>query len=801
MKPIGWPGLLGALFCASASPAAWAAGKRLRFDLPPTAPGAAALQVGLRAGVSVGLATTCSGAPVALRGVLDARTALDRVLASSDCHAVWIDAETVRIERWPAAPRPPAPPPPAVQSLSLAELVVTASKRELTDFALPGSVSIVGTDALAAVRARDTSDLRLLASGITITNLGPGRDKVLLRGLSDGAFTGHTQSTVGLYWNQTPTTYNAPDPDLRLVDVKSVEVLRGPQGTLYGAGAIGGVVSVTPNAPDPSSWSGSLAGSGATTAAGSPSAGVEAVLNAPLAGGRAAARVVAYGEEDGGYIDLPRLGVSNANHTQQTGVRAALLVAPAANWSLTLGDIYQDIFSDDTQYTTGDPEALQRDTKVREPHDNDFEQVYLDVRGAGGWGELRSIGSFINHEFDSSYDASDALTAFGGAPGAAAVYDDDTLVRLTSEELDYRAPLRGRGSLLLGAYGGYGDELENTRLQPVVPGGGALLYGEDRTDRMVDLALFGEGGYAISRRLTLTVGLRLAYAERRTRSSVTDAGATLPFQGRSTTREWSPKLALDYDLVQGVRAYALISKGYRIGGFNTAGLSTTAFTSAGGPQPSRAYLPDELWNYEVGLKVQGWRGRLEGRTAVYYDVWRRLQADQFLPSGLPYVANVGTADIGGWEWEASVRPLPPLTFSIGALFTTPDLRTVDPTFPTGRSDFTLPGVARRSINGRLGYEIPFGRSRILDLEAAAVYTGHSYLSFGPQGAALMGAYLDARLQAVFRTPAFSLGLQVSNPANNRGDTFAFGNPFSLQSETQATPLRPRTIRLTLTRAF
>ena len=90
--------------------------------------------------------------------------------------------------------------------------MVTASKRALSDFDLPGSVSVVPASSLSAVRARDTSDLSLLASGVTVTNLGPGRDKVLLRGLSDGAFTGHTQSTVGLYWNQTPVTYKRARP-------------------------------------------------------------------------------------------------------------------------------------------------------------------------------------------------------------------------------------------------------------------------------------------------------------------------------------------------------------------------------------------------------------------------------------------------------------------------------------------------------------------------------------------------------------------------------------------------------------
>ncbi|MFH7396949.1 TonB-dependent receptor plug domain-containing protein, partial [Pseudomonas syringae group genomosp. 7] len=84
------------------------------------------------------------------------------------------------------------------------------------------------------------ADIGFQVAGLTTTNLGPGRDKILLRGLSDGAFTGQTQSIVALYLDEVPITYNAPDPDLRLADLERVEVMRGPQGTLYGGGTIGG---------------------------------------------------------------------------------------------------------------------------------------------------------------------------------------------------------------------------------------------------------------------------------------------------------------------------------------------------------------------------------------------------------------------------------------------------------------------------------------------------------------------------------------------------------------------------------
>lgn len=729
---------------------------------------------------------------------------MERILADSDCMASWIDAQTVSVRRRPekAAPSPPpaaAPATAAPPAAGVSEVVVTAAKRAVSAFELPGSVTQISGDRLSATQSFDTRELRLLASGVTVTNLGPGRDKVLLRGLSDGAFTGHTQSTVGIYWEETPTTYNAPDPDLRWVDVQSVEVLRGPQGTLYGAGAIGGVVSIVPNKPAFDRPTGSLAATGASTASGGPGGEAEGVFNTPLLGGQAAARLVAYGEEDGGYIKEPLLGVEHSNSVQRVGVRGAVSLKLTPQWTATLGETYQDIYSSDTQYTTDGIHSLARDTEVREPHDNDFGQAYLDVIGRGDWGDVHAVTSFVHHSFQSRYDATDAVTDFGGPSGAPAAYDDRTAIRMTSQEIDYHPPAFGRLKLLAGVYGSYGDEHEKTRL--ALMGSSATLYTEDRTDRLIDLAAFGEADYALTSRIDFTLGLRGFYDERRTLSSVVQGAARAPFSGTIAMHDLAPKVSLQYRIAPAAMAYILAAEGYRASGFNTAGIPGQAFSTQTNQQPTRTYQPDTLWNFELGAKLSAFGGRLDARTAVYYDVWSRLQADQFLPSGLPYVANVGDARVYGWEWELSLKPIERLSLQLGGLVTAPELHEVDPTFTAGQSDFTLPGVPRRSINGQIGYDLPLGDKHMLSFEATAAYVGHSYLFFGPQRSATMGDYLDARVSASFTSPPWAFTLFVDNPANNRADTFAFGDPFSLANTQQTTPLRPRTIGVTVKRDF
>jgi outer membrane receptor protein involved in Fe transport len=181
-----------------------------------------------------------------------------------------------------------------------------------------------------------------------VTNFGPGRDKILLRGLSDGVFTGRTQSTVSLYLDDVPLTYNAPDPDLRLIDVDAVEVLRGPQGVLYGAGSIGGVVHIITHKPDLDTYSGSLSLTGILTKSGVPSTILKGMANMPLLPGRLGLRVVAYRETDGGYINDPVLHRTDVNQTSRTGARALVLLQLSRDWKATLGGVYQSINSAET---------------------------------------------------------------------------------------------------------------------------------------------------------------------------------------------------------------------------------------------------------------------------------------------------------------------------------------------------------------------------------------------------------------------------------------------------------------------
>lgn len=252
--------------CMAMVPSVSAAQETFAFSIPAKPLSEGLVDLAVRANLSIGAdaAKACRPNGNAVAGRLTAEQALSRLLADTGCGYRMIDSRTVRIvrsrvrQRHAVAPVPRVvtdPVAPPTQTVS--EVVVTSAKRSIGLDRAPYAVSAVQGATLSESGAVNTADLAHRIAGLTVTNLGPGRNKLFVRGLSDGPLTGRTQATVGLYFDDSRTTYNAPDPDLRLVDIARVELLRGPQGSLYGAGSIGGVLQVITNAPrlaDRSAW-------------------------------------------------------------------------------------------------------------------------------------------------------------------------------------------------------------------------------------------------------------------------------------------------------------------------------------------------------------------------------------------------------------------------------------------------------------------------------------------------------------------------------------------------------------------
>ena len=401
------PALAGPICWGSA---ASAAEPLHRFDIRPQPLSRALVALATQANISIGFTASarCMAQDRGVVGQMTVAQALATLLDGSGCGYRMIDARAAEIIAAPVRKAAPPITPQADAAPPLSELVVVATRRLTPASQLAYAVSVVESNARGDLGARDTADLAATVPSMIVTNLGAGRDKILLRGLSDGPLTGRTQSTVGLYLDDVRLTYNAPEPDLRLVDMARVEVLRGPQGALYGAGSLGGVVQLVTVQPQLGVLSGSISATAATTAHGDGSNTIDGVLNVPMLSGRGAVRLVAYRDVQGGYIDDEALGIRHANETVLEGGRLAASLKLDDRWSVSARVVTQAINSADTQYAFAGAAPYARRTLVREPHDNDFLEANVSLQGDLAWGEAHWTTAVVKHRVVSRYDATDA---------------------------------------------------------------------------------------------------------------------------------------------------------------------------------------------------------------------------------------------------------------------------------------------------------------------------------------------------------------------------------------------------------
>jgi iron complex outermembrane receptor protein len=758
----------------------------------------------VQADISLLGASACGpGGRAALSGSYTLAEALGRVLAGAPCTFRIVDARTVRITAVAPAPRVVGPATPVV-----AELLVTARKRPERLDTLPAGVSVISGEQIVATNAYDVRETAGQLVSVLSTNLGPGRDKLLMRGLSDGAFTGRARSTVSTYLDDTPINYNAPDPDLRLFDVERVETVRGPQGALYGSGALAGVYRIVTNKPDPSGYAGALQLTASTTKGGSASYEADGYVNVPLAGGRAALRLVGYTDDQGGYLDNLSLRASNVDTTARNGGRLALRAGLGDRWTLDLLAAGQHLTSNDTQYTTLTATKTKKANQVREASDNTFAQGAATLHGDLGWASVTASASYVQHDYDSLYDATAAASQFSQTGAALGIYSEGARIRRGVQDVVVTSVGSGPVSWLAGVYASESVERTPSSLAispasstavvaaPQPPVTLIQVYNEQRRDRMHELAVYGEGTWRFAPGWTLAAGARAF-------ESTLDVAAQIvgapPAQSRDVAEKRnfsgvSPKLSVQYQFDdEGPLVYGLYSEGFRPGGVNSTNFLT--------PRLSRqTFEPDRLGNFEFGAKGHFLDRHLVIRAAAFYDLWSNIQSDEYRPSGLAFTANVGDAHIQGLEAETAYDWAFGLSVKAHMLYSEPRFTRLNPDF-IGVIGSGLPGAPKFSGGLLVRYDRPLPYDLTLRLTGEANYVGPTRLTFDPTLSARTDPVVDAVILAEVAARHWSAGFFVSNPADASSNTFAYGNPFTFGQVRQVTPQRPRTVGVRVAAAF
>jgi len=612
------------------------------------------------------------------------------------------------------------------------EVTVTAMKRETTVLETPFSVAAPTEEVLRARGAQDIEGVAANVGGFTVQNLGPGQSQVAMRGVSAGQIVRDqpgVKEQVGVYLDESVVSLSLFTPDLDLFDVDRVEVLRGPQGTLFGSGSLSGTVRYISHQPELGVTNGVAELDGSLVGGGGAAGSAKLSFNVPL-GDTTALRVASYYDHMPGFMDAvqPNLSVKeDVNSGYRTGVRAAVRFSPDTRLSVTPRIVYQRVGSDGwnridiynilaNPFTTSRPPVTlgPRDqfTQLEEDYTDDFVLGDVNVSYLFGKTLFTSITSYTYRDVLVVRDAT-ALTASitGGSVGLpenvytlnAPLFDATTAKVWTQE-----ARLSGGSDRLHWVGGGfyshttrdYGQDLPVhgfTELSGIPTQG--LRAPEDTLFfsrlgyKLNQFALFGEGTWTLTDTVSVTGGLRYYHFDE-DKQQVFDGifgndnnGTSLVSQPGSTSANGvAPRLIATFKLSPRSNLNAQVSRGFRLGGINdplNVPLCTPQdLVTFGGHD---AWGDETVWNYEVGVKSRVLNGKGAVNVSGFYMDIHDLQATVTAGScSSRVVFNVPKARSQGLEVEFEATPNRNLDFAISGSFNDSELRsTLTSTDPSG----------------------------------------------------------------------------------------------------------------------
>lgn len=535
------------------------------------------------------------------------------------------------------------------------EIVVTAQKREQRVIDVPISMTVMGGEDLKVRAINDIQDLSLSVPGVVLRQDGPGSLQVFMRG--SGNLAGQNP-LVSVYMDEIPMTLGEAfrQLDVRTLDIARVEVLKGPQGTLYGQGAASGAIRFITNRPDLTQISGSIEGELSFIEQGSSNEKLTGIINLPLVADTLALRVAAAFETGGGWIDQPEAGIRDGNNQDLSNINAKLLWRPSDSLEIQanliryenrsrLGLHYED--ADRTNYLPGDQSRAL-------PDRYDRYQIYnltanLDV----GFADIISSTSYTNlrRDYHLTYVSDPAITVYGVQNEGYDIIDDKA--RQFAQELRLVSSGAGPLKYTLGFF--YRDV--SSKL--AVPDGLNIYDGVEypyqysRDSASQSLSFFADASYKLASRLEIGAGARYFRDKSKLREG------DMAFE-RGTFTSVDPRFYLTYGLNDRWNVYANVSKGFRSGGFNLFG--------------NPPFRPEKLWNYEIGTKGRTADGQFSFELAAYYTRYADM-----LRRGLIYildlndfrniVSNIGRVDIKGLELGLAWKPVQRLTFSASGAYT------------------------------------------------------------------------------------------------------------------------------------
>ncbi len=677
--------------------------------------------------------------------------------------------------------------------IHLEEILVTAQKREQSLQHIPMSMSALTSGQLSAVGATAFEDYARLVPGLSFIGSGEGQRKIVLRGVSNSNELNQTpsrlQQSVGIYLDEIAITNGALSVDLKLFDLERVEVLRGPQGTLYGAGSQSGAVRLITKKPNLQDVEALFKSSLSQTRYGGTNYNFNIAANFPIIKDKLAIRVSTYYYKESGFVDnmagvltdnrlstyepfngmfdinynLPKnYNPENQNSERTWGGRFSALLVPTDELTIAASVVVQH--SDfagyaGAEYRLGN-KNLKNERFAPEPWTDDFVLVSLNMDYDLGWSNFTSVTGYSDWRGTRVEDLAAELAGplsevIGLNQAFASPQESSAKIKTFSQEVRLASKDDGRFTWLVGAFysandvfqdqlsrsigltDAFVDELGLTRaevndiFQFGIAGEDVLLRDTDEPERK-QIAFFGQLGYQITDRLNISGGLRWFKINSSTRES------NLGFVFDDLISEDDPNYpytirtgkASDSATTPMVRVSYQATNDHLIYAQAAQGRRAGGVNSrvpfAGGSVPP-GFSADSLWNYEMGVRTAWLNNRLILNVAAFYIDWTDIQVPLQTPGGFGYIGNAGKAKIKGVEYEAVARPMEGLELSLSGMAIDAKIKGETASDP----DLRIPGTPEFTISGAIQYQFPVfagGYNAVIRADVQHVGSIYSVLS-------------------------------------------------------------------------
>jgi iron complex outermembrane receptor protein len=648
---------------------------------------------------------------------------------------------------------------PAAEPLE--EITVTATRRSESIQRVPISIDAIGQNELTESGINDIADLAAVTPGLqyaTPNGYLSSITSISIRGMN----TDTGASVVGVYLDDTPIQGrlsplgNVGSPSPLVFDLNRVEVERGPQGTLFGAGSEAGTVRFITNEPNFSEFDGYTHTELASTQNGGPSAEIAAAVGGPIVDDQIAFRVSVSDRHDGGYVNRidPMTGEvvdSDANTDDKLGVRAALAFKISDDLKITPSLDYQRVLTNDNgrfwgAYSNPSQEQFNTATLLPEIENDHFILPSVKVEARLPFADLTSVTSYLDREANVNTD----ISAYFGAVGAAnygsplgpgyPTSPSDVAPTLTGQTIqaitqEIRLASNQPDAFVNWVAGVFYDHRKQKDFQNstsvVIDPTGACVFCFEQYITDDQIAVFAQGDFHLTQKLTATLGIREAdvSTQQLNRNGTGAFNAGEPAVASVSTREtpFTPKAVLSYQADADNMLYASVSKGFRVGGGNAPLANFCDYNAPG------SYKSDYDLSYEVGAKDTLLDGRLQVDSSIFHVVWSQIQQVVQLPCGLQYTVNAGSAISNGFDLALQAILADHLKFNlavgyVNAYFTSNVYEPGSgvPLILAGDKVGLLPQVnAPWNVDPSLTYDIPLPHGDKLELRGDYRYTSRN----------------------------------------------------------------------------